>query len=176
MPHKGDITDWVKALPKFSTKELVAQLDRAIALAAEKSEAEKAEAEEQELLASLPNWSQSDVALWLANKYKGKLAWNTELQEWYCYSAVTLGIWSVKPVEFVGQLIKNEIEGLAIAISASSKNRKKPTYTVSMLNGAIALLKMDLAVRRWNSSEGLLPLLNGVLNLETRQLLPHSHS
>ncbi len=35
-------------------------------------------------------------------------------------------------------------------------------------------MKLDLAVRKWNESLGLLPLLNGVLDLETKKLLPHS--
>ena len=112
--------------------------------------------------------------MWLAEKYRGRLAWNTDLQEWYRYSSITEGIWSIEPVEFVGQLVNRELEELAELILQSSKNKKKPTYTISMINGAIALLKMKLAVRKWNESTGLLPLLNGVLDLKTKKLLPHS--
>ena len=82
----------------------------------------------------------------------------------------------------MGQLVNRELEELAELIAQTSKNnkkrdstaggfpsagdcRKKPTYTISMINGAIALLKMKLAVRKWNESTGLLPLLNGVLDL-----------
>ena len=56
----------------------------------------------QERLSELPNWSQSD------------LAWNTEQQQWYRYGAQTEGIWSIEPVEFVGQLVKSEVEAIAI--------------------------------------------------------------
>jgi putative DNA primase/helicase len=173
MPHKGDITDWVEAHPDFSTKQLISKLESAIALAQSKNELEALKKESAEKLANLPNWSQSDIALWLAEKYRGKLAWNTELQEWYRYSSVTEGIWSIEPVEFVGQLVNSEVEAIAIAIAQSS-NKKKPSYTISMINGAIALLKMKLAVRKWNEADGLLPMLNGVLELKTKKLLPHS--
>ena len=181
MPDKGDITDWVEAHPNLSSEQLTAKLAHAIAklaegiaIAAAKSEQSKIEAEEQKRLANLPNWSQSDIALWLAEKYREQLAWNTDTQEWYRYSSVTRGIWSVEPVEFVGQLVNLEIETLAKLIAQSNNKRKKPSYTISTINGAIALLKMNLAVRRWNEVEGLLPLLNGVLDLKTRKLLPHS--
>ena len=181
MPVKGDITDWVNVHQDLSQKQLTAKLDSAIAIAKlaegianKRNEQEIRDRTEQEELASLPNWSQSDIALWLANKYKGQLAWNTDSQEWYRYSAVKTGIWSIEPVEFIGQLVNSELEELAELIGYGSKNKKKPSYTISMINGAIALLKMKLAIRKWNEAEGLLPMLNGVLDLETRKLLPHS--
>ena len=180
MPEKGDITDWVSAhfegrrqkAEGRSQKQLVAQLDRAIASAIERAEQEKAEAEEAELLASLPNWSQSDLAEYLAEKYQSSLAWNVDEGEWYRYSSFTSGIWNSESAELIGQLVKSEIK--AIANQIAKVNNKKPTYTISFINGVTALLKLDLAVRRWNEAEGLLPLLNGVLDLETKELLPHS--
>ena len=172
MPVKGDITDWVNVHQDLTQKQLTAKLDSAIAIAYRRQEQETSDRIEQEELASLPNWSQSDIALWLANKYKGQLAWNTDSQEWYRYSTVKTGIWSIEPVEFIGQLVNSELEELAKIIGDSGK--KKPSYTISMINGAIALLKMKLAIRKWNEAEGLLPMLNGVLDLETRKLLPHS--
>jgi putative DNA primase/helicase len=176
MPVKGDITDFVEAHPDFSTDELIKGLELAIdkaikALSSQKLTIE-AEEKDKERLRELPNWSQSDLAGWLAEKYRGKLAWNTEKQEWYRYGAVRAGIWSIEPIEFVGQLVKSEVEAIAIEISQSGK--KKPNYSVSMLNGAIALLKMDLAVRKWREAKGVIPMLNGVLELKTKKLLPHS--
>ena len=101
MPPKGDITDWVNSCSQVSTDELVKQLETAIALAFSREEQERLKTEEAKISADLPEWSQSDIALWLANKYKGRLAWNTDLQEWYRYSSVTAGIWTVEPVEFI---------------------------------------------------------------------------
>jgi putative DNA primase/helicase len=171
MPNKGDLTDFVEAHQDKSTKQLVARLSSAIAIADKRDKQEKQRKEEEEKLSSLPNWSQSDLAFWLAEKYRTKLAWNTELQEWYRYSSVTEGIWSVEPIEFVGRLIKSEVEEIALLIAQSGK---KPNYTISFINGVTALLKLDLAVRKWNEAAGLLPMLNGVLDLETKKLMPHS--
>ena len=172
MPPKGDITDWVKAHPGFSTNELVKRLEKAIAQATKVQEQEKLDREEKEKLASLPNWSQSDIAEYLAEKYQSQLAWNTDLQEWYYYGSVTPGIWSKGSTERIGRLVKSEIGAIAREIGKASN--KKPTYTISFVNGVTALLKFDLEVDKWNEAEGLLPLLNGVLDLETKQLLPHS--
>ncbi|MBW4532492.1 MAG: hypothetical protein KME09_01000 [Pleurocapsa minor HA4230-MV1] len=195
MPAKGDLTDFVEVHPHFSTDELISRLEKAIAQAIKVESLQKLTAAfvnedsytkraltsesaegDQEKSRELPNWSQSDLAQWLAEKYRSKLAWNAEQQQWYRYGAQTEGIWSIEPIEFVGQLVKSEVEAIAMEIAQTSKNKKKPNYSVSMLNGAIALLKMDLAVRTWDEAKGVLPLLNGVLDLETRKLLSHSPS
>ena len=134
MPAKGDLTDFVEAHPDFSTDELISRLESAIpkgrrdtklvlqgSLIAQAIEAEsqqkltvESREKSQERLSELPNWSQSDLAFWLAEKYRSKLAWNTEQQQWYRYGAQTEGIWSIEPVEFVGQLVKSEVEAIAI--------------------------------------------------------------
>jgi putative DNA primase/helicase len=113
MPDKGDIVDWVSAHPNISTDELISRLESAINRAIKVSSSQKLTLSVEEKLRELPNWSQSDLAFWLAEKYRTKLAWNTELQEWYRYSSVTEGIWSVEPIEFVGQLVKSEVEAIA---------------------------------------------------------------
>ncbi|MDJ0596730.1 MAG: hypothetical protein QNJ72_43345 [Pleurocapsa sp. MO_226.B13] len=91
MPPQGDITDWVEAHPNLNPKQLVARLSRAIAIGVARSKQERIKKEEQEKQGSVPDWSQSDVADWLAEQYQGKLAWNTDEQEWYHYSSVRSG-------------------------------------------------------------------------------------
>ncbi|HEY9768582.1 MAG TPA: DUF5906 domain-containing protein [Coleofasciculaceae cyanobacterium] len=172
MPVKGDITDWVEAQTNLSTEQLIRKLESAAATAYQKEEQEKIELKAACSLASLPNWSQSDIAEWLAQRYRGRLAWNTDSQEWSYYSSVTKGIWSKNSTERIGRLVKSEIG--AIALQIAKANKKKPTYTISFVNGVTALLKFDLEVDKWDESTGLLPLLNGVLDLKTRKLLPHS--
>ncbi|WP_052056024.1 phage/plasmid primase, P4 family [Myxosarcina sp. GI1] len=178
IPEKGDLADWVKANPNFDSEELIAKLETAVKQQYKQTEQQNYEATEQRTEASqtpqLPNWSQSDLALWLAKKYSDRLAWNTELQQWYRYSSTTEGIWSIEPVEFVGQLVMSEVEAIALEIAKTSKNNKKPSYTVSYINGITGLLKLNLSVRCWDEATGLLPLQNGVLNLETKKLLSHS--
>jgi putative DNA primase/helicase len=172
MPAKGDITDWVKAHPNFSTNELITRLNRGIAKAAEREKQEKQIKENEKRLTDLPNWSQSDIADWLATRYESQLAWNVNQQEWYRYGSVTEGIYSGESAELIGQLVKSQVK--AIANETVRLGKKRPSYTISFINGITALLKLDLAVRRWNEASGLLPLLNGVLDLKTKKLLPHS--
>ena len=172
MPPKGDLTDFVEAHPNLSTNELVSRLKKGIAIAYQRQDRERINRIEKEKLANLPNWSQSDIAEYLAEKYREQLAWNTDLQEWYRYSLVTKGIWGKGSTERIGRLVKSEIG--AIAFEIAKLGRKKPTYTISFVNGVTALLKYDLEIDRWNEAEGLLPLLNGVLDLESKKLLPHS--
>ncbi len=172
MPVKGDITDWVSAHPNLSTKKLINNLERGIAFSHQRNSFEKQKQAEAVAVANLPDWSQSDLADWLAEKYKGKLAWNSDKQEWYHYSSVTKGIWTVGSTERIGRLVKSELRAAANKIVKAGK--KKPNYTISFVNGVIALLKYDLEVDKWDEAEGLLPMLNGVLDLKTRKLLPHS--
>ncbi|MBW4533209.1 MAG: hypothetical protein KME09_04665 [Pleurocapsa minor HA4230-MV1] len=172
MPIKGDLTDWVEAHPQLSTDELIKRLNRGITKAAERNSLKKKEQEQAEVLANFPNWSQSDIAEWLASKYQGQLAWNVEEQEWYHYSSVTEGIWSKGSTERIGRLVKNQVSEIARELAKSGK--KKPNYTISFVNGITALVKLDLEVDKWNEASGVLPLLNGVLHLETKKLLPHS--
>ena len=92
----------------------------------------KIEAEEQQRSVNLPNWTQSDLADWLGEKYRGKLAWNTDSQDWYRYSSVTRGIWSIEASELIGQSVKSELKAIANQIAKVKK--KKPSYTISMIN------------------------------------------
>ena len=91
MPKKVDVTDWLEAYSQVSTNELIDRLERVIAVAAEKQEkkSKKQEEEKQEKkskkqeeekhLASIPSKSQSEIADYLAEKFQGKLTWNTDL-------------------------------------------------------------------------------------------------
>lgn len=114
IPEKGDISDWIEAHPDLKLEELTSKLETAIEQQSKQTERQNHEVTEQqaEPLHSphLPNWSQSDLSSWLASKYRSRLAWNTQLQQWYRYSSVTEGIWSIEPTEFVGQLVKLELE------------------------------------------------------------------
>ena len=177
MPDKGDIVDWVKHHKDSMNKEqFIQQLETAIHQAVERKKQLLEEfvgtEEEKQKLVNLPHWAQDAIANWLAERYRPELAWNTELQEWYRYGVETEGIWSKEPVEFIGRLVKAEVDGIA-QLYQKLKD-EKPQYSISFINGIVSLLKLDLAVRQWDEAEGLLPLLNGVLNLKTKKLTPHA--
>lgn len=179
MPAKGDIVDWIKACEgSMNQKELIAQLELAIHQAVERKQEQLAKISasdaDKDKIASIPNWSQCALANWLAERYRPQLAWNTELQEWYRYSAQTEGIWRKEPAEFIGKTIVAELEFLADLYARLYGEEERPKYTINLINSIVSLLKINLAVRQWDEASGLLPLLNGVLNLKTRKLIPHA--
>ena len=179
MPDKGDIVDWVKNCGgSMNQDEFIEQLELAIHRAVERRKEQMSaltgDDAEIDKFSRIPNWSQSDIANWLAERYRSSLAWNTELQEWYRYGAQIEGIWSKEPVEFIGRVIKSEIESLADLYARFNGEDNRPKYSISLINGIMALLKLDLAVLGWDESTGLLPLLNGVLDLKTKKLISHA--
>ncbi len=179
MPPKGDIVDWVKDCEdSMNQDEFISQLELAIHRAVDRRKEQMSaltgDDADKDKFSRIPHWSQSALANWLAERYRPILAWNTELQEWYRYGAQTEGIWSKEPAEFIGRIIKSEIESVADLYAQFNGEDNRPSYSISLINGIMALLKLDLAVLGWDESTGLLPLLNGILDLESKKLIPHA--
>ncbi len=176
IPEKGDIGDIVHHYQNsMNDDEFIQHLESAIHQAIEaQNQQNLTPDDESKVERNILKWSQSDIACWLVERYRPSLAWNTEEKEWYRYSTKTEGIWGREPEEFVGQLVKSELEVIAAKIAATQGEKKRPTYTYSFIKGIVSMLKLDLAVKEWDEAEGLLPLLNGVLDLSTRKLIPHS--
>ncbi|MBD1892929.1 phage/plasmid primase, P4 family [Coleofasciculus sp. FACHB-SPT9] len=113
----------------------------------------------------VPGGDQGSVAALLAEKYRAQLAWHTEIKRWYRYGATQDGIWSQQADEFVWQAVIAEV---------CSGRSEQHGYKADFISGIVRLLKAHLAVSEWNEAAGLLPCQNGVLNLETMELLPHA--
>ena len=177
IPNKGDVHDIINnPQNSLNEEEFIQHLESSIHQAIEAKEQQNLTPDDNEPTGNrnLLKWSQSDIACWLVERYRPSLAWNIEEKEWYRYSTKTEGIWGREPEEFVGQLVKSELEVIAAKIAATQGEKKRPTYTYSFIKGIVSMLKLDLAVKEWDEAEGLLPLLNGVLDLSTRKLIPHS--
>ena len=106
--------------------------------------------------------AQSIVAKAIAEAYQNTLAWRPAYKKWYRYSSELEGLWSRNEEEFISRLISAELSARGIEHSAN------------YLAGIIKLLKAFLAVKDWDAKAGLLPAKNGVLDLKTLKLLPHS--
>ncbi|MEP0755746.1 phage/plasmid primase, P4 family [Trichocoleus sp. Lan] len=113
----------------------------------------------------VPGGDQGSVAALLAEKYRAQLAWHTEIKRWYRYGATQDGIWSQQADEFVWQAVIAEV---------GSGRSEQHGYKADFISGIVRLLKAHLAVSEWNEAAGLLPCQNGVLNLETMELIPHA--
>ncbi len=176
IPQKGDIADFIhKHAQSINKDEFIQHLESAIHQAIGTQEQQNLTPDDKATVdRNTLKWSQSDIGCWLVERYRPSLAWNTEEKEWYRYSTKTEGIWGREPEEFVGQLVKSELEVIAAKIAATQGEKKRPTYTYSFIKGIVSMLKLDLAVKEWDEAEGLLPLLNGVLDLSTHKLIPHA--
>ena len=107
---------------------------------------------------------QSVIAQKIADLWKEKLAWRPNYQKWYRYGAEIEGIWSREPEELIGKLITLELAAEGIEFSAG------------YLSGILKLLKIHLAAKTWDETPGFIPTTNGVVNIDTLELLPHEPS
>lgn len=107
---------------------------------------------------------QSVIAQKIADLWKDKLAWRPNYQKWYRYGAEIEGIWSREPEELIGKLIALELAAENIDFSAG------------YLAGILKLLKIHLVAKAWDETPGFIPTKNGVLDMNTLELLPHEPS
>jgi putative DNA primase/helicase len=107
--------------------------------------------------------SQNELALEIAEKYRERMAWNSPVQAWYQFQEES-GIWDEITPETVRRLVATHIQTLSVG----------PVFSASHVNGTIVLLKAYLEVTQWDEQPGLIPLQDGVLEIATMKLLPHS--
>lgn len=108
-----------------------------------------------------------EIASKLYDKYRDHLAWDTSIQQWRRYAATQNGVWEKEVSEFVRQVLYAEIEAMETIESED--------ITPSLVKAVEELLQWKLAVRKWDVEDrNLLPVKNGVLNLQTKELMEHS--
>ena len=106
------------------------------------------------------------VLAWeLAEAYRDKLAWNNENKTWMRYGVDMDGVWSVESNEFIESMVRCELD-----------NRGIDNYSFSHISNIYKLLRTHLIVRNWVEARNYLPFQNGVLEISTGKLLPHSPS
>jgi putative DNA primase/helicase len=99
----------------------------------------------------------------LSENYRHVLKFNDEKAQWMRYEADYPGVWSPETDHFVESLVYGIVINLGIQGYSSN-------YIVSIAR----LLKHQLTVRKWEEKSNLLPFTNGVLDLSTGRLEPHS--
>ena len=139
-----DFDEWLK--PKKKVKEAIAVFD---------------DADGDEAPKKKPP-AQSVIAKAIAETYKDTLAWRPAYKKWYRYGSELEGLWSRNDEEFISRLISLELSTRGIDHSAN------------YLSGVIKILKAFLAIKDWDASPGLLPAKNGVIDLKTLKISPHS--
>ena len=106
------------------------------------------------------------VAHEIAFSYRDKLAFNNETGRWMRYGADSPGVWSQETEEYIEAIVGGILDGKNITGYGS----------YSYLTNAVKTLRRLLIVRKWSekSPKELLPFINGVLEVSTGRLLPHS--
>jgi putative DNA primase/helicase len=107
---------------------------------------------------------QAEIALLLAKKYKVTLKYNDQRNTWMYYSREIFGVWS----EVSDTLIE-------LIIFQFLLDEYGSTFSSGLVAGIAKLLKTVLLVNKWEEkdSKEFLPFTDGVLNLQTGELLPH---
>jgi len=102
----------------------------------------------------------------LAEKYSKTLAFNNESHCWMHYEADFPGVWSPETDEFIESLVYRIIKAKGIK-----------GFSPSYLTAVTKIMRSELIVRKWvEASKDYLPFENGVLEIETKELLPHNPS
>ena len=106
------------------------------------------------------------IARDIAEEYRSELAYNNESGQWMRYEADFPGIWNVETNEYTEAIVSQILDSKGIVGYGSHG------YVVNVLKK----LRSLLIVRNWieRSPSELIPFKNGVLEIATGKLLPHS--
>jgi putative DNA primase/helicase len=107
---------------------------------------------------------ENETASKMAELYRDKLAWESEYKIWRHYGAKYEGMWSEETVESVRGLVHAHLRTLP----------GTPAFNAGYVSSVVTILQSDLEVKEWNERKDLLSLRDGVLNLATKELHPHS--
>ena len=105
------------------------------------------------------------IAKYLADEYQNTLAFDKTSQQWMKYETEYPGVWSLLDDVDARGLAQKELD----QIPDASLN-----YGSHYVESVLTLLESRLTANSWDSQENLLPMRNGVLDLKSKELLPHS--
>ncbi len=106
------------------------------------------------------------IARAIAKEYADQLAFNNEISQWVRYGADQPGMWSVETDEFMESIVSSILDAQGIVGYNSH----------SYITNIVKKLRCILIERKWaeRSPKELLPFRNGVVEVATGKLLPHS--
>lgn len=106
------------------------------------------------------------IAEEIAEEYRDRLVYNNENGTWYRHEADAPGVWSAESAEYIESIVNGILRGKGY--SGWGEN--------SYITNVIKALRHVLIERKWveRPANELLPFQNGVLELATGKLLPHS--
>lgn len=99
----------------------------------------------------------------IAQKYQDRLFWHVKESAWYAYEAEAPGMWAEESDVVIGSAILAELE-VKLGL----------TFGSAYLYDVMKILKHKLVRRKFEQRDDLIPLIDGVLDKKTLQMLPHS--
>lgn len=106
------------------------------------------------------------IAREIAEEYRDKLAFNNDISGWMRYEADFKGVWSSQSDNYVEAIVFKILDSKGI-IDFNS---------YSYITNIVKVMRCLLIVYKWQekSPKDMLPFINGVLDVATGELLPHS--
>ncbi len=102
----------------------------------------------------------------IAEDYRNKLIYNAETNRWMLYELVNPGVWTTISHEFTESILDTELETRGITGYGAH----------SYITNVLLKMRSRLIARVWNETclKDYLPFQNGVLDIKSRKLLPHT--
>lgn len=158
LPAKGDVVDMVKLMGQDEfIRRLEAEIHRAV------QERREYSCEDERPNFANNKQTPAKIAAEIAESYRDRLAWNDEARVWYRYEAELPGVWAEESDTAIGSVVLAEFE-----------SRMGLNYKASWIEECIKILKWRMLVKKWEQPSHLIPFINGVLDTESGQLLPHA--
>lgn len=106
------------------------------------------------------------IAREIAEEYRDKLAFNNDINGWMRYEADFKGVWSSQTDEYIESIVFKILDSKGIVDFNS----------YSYITNIVKTMRCLLIVYKWQekSPKDMLPFINGVLDVATGKLLPHS--
>ncbi len=104
----------------------------------------------------------SKIAEILAEEWGSQLAYNLTTESFWQYSAEFPGLWTEQPKELIRETILQTLKQTGMG------------WGQDFDSGIYKLLQAMLVARKWQEKAGVVPLRNGVLDLASGELRPHS--
>lgn len=170
-PQKADIADFI-ASQDWDHQEFIDKMNNLVRISSDRFSLEFEEIKKSGG-GDIPNitaWCESQFSSLIADIVANQLAYDFLEQNWYEYT--NTGIWTKANPDMVLLTCESEVKKY---VWLFPDNVGKPhSISARFLQGIEKLLRGKLA-NNWTEKQGLMAFSNGVLDINTMKLSPHSH-
>lgn len=108
----------------------------------------------------------NEIGAQIAEEYHEKLAYNNQNATWYRYEADAPGVWGAETEDYMESIVAGILKGKGIGGWGAN----------SYVTNTLKAMRNQLVERKWEEKPAneFLPFGNGVLEIRTGKLLPHS--